>query len=63
MSNELFTEPVQKCSHCGSVLDQEDCPDYGNGAEHAGHVTSKGYWHPGPINGCPKCEPDTLTAC
>jgi len=20
-----------------------------------GHVTSQGWWHPGPIDGCPKC--------
>lgn len=20
-----------------------------------GHVTSKGFWHPGPIEGCVKC--------
>ncbi len=27
------------------------------GVPAAGHVTSKGYWHPGPVNGCQKCEP------
>lgn len=22
-----------------------------------GHVTGRGYWHPGPIKGCAKCAP------
>jgi hypothetical protein len=25
------------------------------GVPAAGHVTSRGYWHPGPIDGCAKC--------
>ena len=24
----------------------------------AGHVTAKGFWHSGRIDGCVKCEPD-----
>lgn len=31
------------------------------GAPAAGHVTSHGWWHPGPIDGCPKCPPHTLS--
>lgn len=27
------------------------------GVPAAGHITSSGFWHPGPINGCPKCNP------
>jgi hypothetical protein len=27
------------------------------GVPAAGHVTYKGYWHPGRIEGCVKCEP------
>lgn len=23
----------------------------------AGHISSRGYWHPGRAEGCPKCEP------
>jgi len=26
------------------------------GVPAAGHVTSHGAWHPGRIDGCPKCE-------
>lgn len=29
---------------------------YVPGVPAAGHVTSKGFWHPGRIEGCPKCE-------
>lgn len=29
---ELFRST---CSHCGAVLVNEDCPNYGNGEEHA----------------------------
>lgn len=25
------------------------------GVPAAGHVTGGGWWHPGPIDGCPKC--------
>ena len=25
------------------------------GVPAAGHVTARGYWHPGPIEGCDKC--------
>lgn len=27
------------------------------GVPAAGHVSSRGYWHPGPIQGCTKCPP------
>jgi len=27
------------------------------GVSAMGHVTSGGYWHPGPIDGCSKCPP------
>lgn len=27
------------------------------GVPPAGHVTGRGYWHPGRIDGCVKCEP------
>jgi hypothetical protein len=27
------------------------------GVPGAGHVTSQGYWHPGRVEGCVKCEP------
>lgn len=26
------------------------------GVPAAGHLTSGGFWHPGPVQGCPKCE-------
>ena len=26
------------------------------GVPAAGHITAKGYWHPGRIEGCVKCE-------
>lgn len=28
------------------------------GVPAAGHVTERGYWHPGRIDGCPKCPVD-----
>ena len=31
--------------------------DYMPGVPAAGHVTSRGFWHPGPAQGCQKCEP------
>ena len=30
---------------------------YRPGVPAAGHVTAGGHWHPGAINGCPKCRP------
>lgn len=30
---------------------------YVPGVPAAGHITSRGYWHAGPISGCTKCEP------
>lgn len=27
------------------------------GVPAAGHIASGGFWHPGRIDGCPKCEP------
>lgn len=30
---------------------------YVPGVPALGHVTARGYWHPGRIEGCPKCEP------
>jgi hypothetical protein len=29
--------------------------DYMPGVPAAGHVTSSGYWHPGPADGCDRC--------
>lgn len=28
------------------------------GVPAAGHVTAKGFWHPGRVEGCVKCQPD-----
>lgn len=30
------------------------------GVNAGGHVTAGGYWHPGGIEGCVKCEPPTV---
>lgn len=27
------------------------------GVPAAGHVTAGGFWHPGPVEGCAKCQP------
>lgn len=27
------------------------------GVPAAGHLSDRGYWHPGGTEGCPKCEP------
>ena len=34
---------------------------YMPGAPAAGHITSGGFWHPGNIDGCPKCELTSVT--
>lgn len=35
MKKPESTPTDEHCSYCGSVLVVEDCPRYGNGAEHA----------------------------
>lgn len=35
------SESVARCSACGSVLVCEDCPNYGDGPEHAKEVTDE----------------------
>lgn len=31
------------------------------GCPAAGHTTAGGFWHPGRVDGCPKCEPPPPT--
>lgn len=33
-------QPKPYCGYCGAELENEDCPNYGNGPEHAGLSTS-----------------------
>lgn len=33
------------------------------GAPAAGHVTARGWWHPGAIDGCVKCPAPAPTRC
>lgn len=37
--------------------------DYMPGVPAAGHLTPGGYWHPGPIDGCPKCPAEASVTC
>lgn len=35
LSVRMDVRDLPPCSHCGAALIGEDCPNYGNGAEHA----------------------------
>jgi hypothetical protein len=46
---------VTTCSRCGSrTVQREGC--CGLSAQPAGHVTARGYWHPGALRSCGRSE-------